>query len=137
MKDGEINTVSGEQCPMCGKNTLTLMETRRDIPFFGICYLFSMTCSNCHYHKADIESEEDKDPIAIEFTIQKEEDMKVRVVKSASATVKIPRIITVESSEASNGYITNVEGLLMKLKKQIEYIYIYSGNNCKKCSLCL
>lgn len=120
--DESINTVHGEKCPVCSQPTLTLMESRRDIPYFGVVYLFSMTCSHCHYHKADLEAEEQKDPISIEFTVEKEEDMKVRFIKSADATVKIPHIMTIEPGEAANGYITNIEGLLERVKKQIEFI---------------
>jgi len=48
--------------------------------------------------------------------------MKIRIVKSAEATVKLPRIMTIESGPASNGYITNVEGLLNRMKKQLENV---------------
>lgn len=117
----EINSVSGEPCPFCHEKTLTLMEAERDVPFFGKCYIFSMDCSSCNYHKADVEAEESKNPLKTTFEISSEEDMKVRVIKSSNATIKIPRIATIEPGEASNGYITNVEGILNRLKKQIEF----------------
>ena len=44
----------------------------------------------------------------------------MRIVKSSDATVKIPHIITIESGPASEGYVTNVEGLLQNIKKIIE-----------------
>jgi len=119
--DEAIQTVHGEKCPMCHKDTLTLMESRRDVPFFGVVFLFSMTCSTCHYHKADVEAEETKTPVKIEFTIEKEEDMKIRFIKSSQALVKLPHIVTIDPGEASNGYITNIEGLLNRVKKQIEF----------------
>lgn len=46
--------------------------------------------------------------------------MKVRVVKSAHATIKIPHVATVESAASSNGYVTNIEGILSRIKKQTE-----------------
>lgn len=119
-QEEEIQTVGGETCPMCAAKTLTLTEARREIPYFGPVYIFSMSCSSCHYHKADLETEEKKDPIKISFTIDSEDDMKTRVVKSSNATVKIPRIMTIEPGEAANGYITNIEGLLNRVKAVLE-----------------
>jgi zinc finger protein len=113
--------VKGQPCPMCKKKTLTLMEDEREIPFFGKCYLFSMTCSNCHYHKADVESEEKHPAVKYSLDIIKEDDMKIRVVKSAEATIKIPHMITMEGGEASNGFITNIEGVLNRIKKVVEF----------------
>ena len=117
----EPSIVKGEQCPMCKQKTLSLMEDEREIPFFGKCYLFSMTCSNCHYHKADVEAEEKHPPAKYTIEISSEEDMKIRVVKSSSTTVKIPHMITLESGENSNGFISNIEGILNRMKKVIEF----------------
>ena len=107
-------------CPMCKQKTLTLMEDEREIPYFGKVYLFSMTCSNCKYHVADVESVENKEPCKLSVEITSEEDMKIRVVKSSNGTVKIPRIMTIEPGPAAQGYITNIEGLLNRAKYAIE-----------------
>ena len=111
--------LSGQECPMCGKKTLTLTEDERDIPYFGRSYLFSMTCTSCKYHKADIEAAEQKAPSKFSLDIDGEEDMKIRIVRSSQATVKIPRVVTIEPAIASNGYITNVEGIIERVKQQI------------------
>ena len=114
------NTMKGQVCPMCRKKTLTLMEEEMEVPYFGRCYLFSMSCSHCKFHKADIESEDRKDPVRYTIDINGEKDMKIRIVKGSEATVKIPHMITIESGHASEGYVTNVEGLLNRIKQQIE-----------------
>ena len=115
------SVIGGELCPMCNKKTLTLMEDEREIPFFGKCALFSMTCSNCKYHKADVESLEKHPPAKYTLDINSEEDMKIRIVKSSAATVKIPHMISLESGEGSNGFISNVEGVLNRMIKIIEF----------------
>jgi len=119
-KEEKVEEVSVETCPMCRKKTLTLSEAEREVPYFGKVALFSMTCSNCKYHKADIESIEKHEPSKYTFEISSEEDMKVRVVKSSEATVKIPHITTITPGPASNGYITNIEGIFNRVKKQVE-----------------
>lgn len=114
--------MDGQNCPMCGNNTLTLMEDEREVPYFGKVFIFSMNCSSCKYHKADVESEKPNDPTKYVIDVNSEEDMKIRVIKSGDATVKIPRIMSIEPGPASNGYITNIEGLLNRAKVQLENI---------------
>lgn len=109
-----------QPCPMCKANALTLIEDEKEIPYFGKVYLFSMTCSNCKYHKADIEAAEKKEPCRYTFEVSSEKDMNVRVVKSSEATVRIPHIISIEPGTAAVGYITNIEGLLNRVKHAIE-----------------
>ncbi len=112
----------GQQCPVCGKKTLTLVEAERDVPFFGKIYLFSMDCESCDFHKADLETDNAGKPMKAQYEITCEDDMKVRVIKSSSATIKIPRITTIEPGAASNGYITNLEGIFNRVKMQIEKV---------------
>ena len=47
--------------------------------------------------------------------------MKIRIVKSSTATVKIPTFkITITPGPASIGYISNIEGLLNRVKEILE-----------------
>ena len=105
---------------MCGKKGLTLREEEVDIPYFGRVFVFSMSCTECGFRKADLEPAEKKDPASYTLEVSSEEDLNVKIVKSGAATIKIPRIITIEAGPASNGYVTNVEGLLERVKKVIQ-----------------
>ena len=116
------DVLEGQMCAFCKTNNLTLTEDERDVPYFGKVYVFSMSCSNCKYHKADVECVEHHEPARYTLDINSEEDMSIRVVKSGEATVKIPRITTITPGPASNGYITNVEGILNRVKYQLESI---------------
>ena len=107
-------------CPLCNEKTLVLMERETEVPYFGKILMFSMTCNSCKYHKADVEAVDQKEPVKYEFEISSEEDMKVRVVKSSEATVKVPHITTITPGPAAQGYVTNIEGLLSRIKYQIE-----------------
>ena len=109
-----------QNCPLCHEKTLILTERETEVPYFGKVYLFSMTCNNCKYHKADVESVEQKDPVKYEFEISSEEDMNVRIVKSSEATVKLPHLATITPGPASQGFVTNIEGILNRVKYQIE-----------------
>ncbi len=117
-----IEVLKGEQCPLCHKNTLTLTEYATEVPHFGIVHVFGMDCENkeCNYHLQDIEPETAGKATKYTIEISSEEDMKIRVVKSSKAVVKIPHVTTIEPGPASSGYITNIEGILNRVKVQIE-----------------
>ncbi|MEM4336922.1 MAG: ZPR1 zinc finger domain-containing protein [Candidatus Woesearchaeota archaeon] len=123
MEGYETNVLEGQECPVCHQKTCTLTETNRKIPFGEkevLVHLFSMTCNNCKYHTSDLEFEEKNEPVKYTLEVNSEEDLKIRIVKSAEATIKIPHIITIESGPQSQGYITNVEGLFNRVKHIIE-----------------
>jgi len=110
----------GEVCPVCHEKKLILTEREDEIPYFGKVFIFSMTCTNCKFHKADLESIDEKEPTKQSLEVSGEEDMKIRVVKSSQATVKIPHITTIEPGIDSIGYVSNIEGILNRVKRQVE-----------------
>src|SRR3989338_9558133 len=122
LEESKLNVVMGELCPVCSKKTLTLTEREQEIPYFGKVFLFSMTCNGCKFHKADLECAEAKEPARYSIEVSGSDDMGIRVVKSGQATVKVPYVANIEPGEASNGYVTNVEGILQRVKHQVEVI---------------
>jgi len=121
MTEEKPSELTGQQCPFCGEKALTLRESNMEVPFFGNVFVFSMTCTKCKYHKADVELPEGKqEPCKYTVEINSEEDMKIRVIRSADATIKIPHITTISPGTASSGYVTNVEGILKRIKRQVE-----------------
>ncbi len=118
----DIEILENETCPICSAQTLTLTEMERDIPFFGPIAVFSMDCSSCKYHKADVESLKEGEPAKYSVEVSSEDDLRIRIIKSSHATVKIPHVGSIEAGEAANGYITNIEGVLNRLKRQIEHL---------------
>ena len=115
-----MSEMKGENCAFCGQNKLTLREEEIEIPYFGRVFVFSMDCEGCGYRKSDVEHAEKKEPSRYTLEVASEDDLSIRIVKSGEATVKIPHIITMEAGPGSNGYVTNVEGLLDRVKKIIE-----------------
>ncbi len=115
-----MSELKGQPCHLCGEKKLILKENEMQLPYFGKIFILSMECEGCGFKKSDIEPAEEKEPARFTFEMQNEEDLNVRIVKSADATVKIPHVITIEPGVASEGYVTNVEGLLTNIKKTIE-----------------
>ncbi|PIN76489.1 hypothetical protein COV17_02315 [Candidatus Woesearchaeota archaeon CG10_big_fil_rev_8_21_14_0_10_36_11] len=115
-----MSEITNQPCPFCGEKKCTLKEEEIEIPYFGRVFVFSMDCSACHTRKSDVEPAEQKEPCRYTLEVSSEDDLNIKIVKSGEATVKIPHVITVESGPASEGYVTNVEGLLERIKKQIQ-----------------
>ncbi len=116
-----MNILEDQPCPFCKVNKLALIEDEKDIPHFGKVFLFSMNCKNCDYKISDIECAEIHEPSKYTITIDNEKDMSIKIVKSSTATVKIPQLkISVEPGNEAEGYITNVEGLLDRFVKVLE-----------------
>ena len=114
-------TINNEKCPMCSNDSLALYETEQDIPFFGKVFLFGMNCSSCGYKQSDVECESQKDPCKYEFTVENSKDLNVRIVKSSEATIRIPQLkMSVEPGVASEGFVSNIEGVLQRFKKILE-----------------
>lgn len=115
-----MEKLENQMCPLCGEKKLTLSEDEVEVPYFNKMFIMSMTCSNCKYHKSDVEAAEEKDPSKFTIEVSGPDDMNIRVVRSSQATIKIPHMVTIESGPASNGYITNIEGILNRVKHMIE-----------------
>ena len=115
-----VEELKGQQCPICSEKKLALREEEVDIPHFGRTFIFSMNCEGCKYSKSDIEAAEHKDPIKYTLDVDSDKDMDIKIIKSGEAIVKIPYIMTIEPGPTSEGYITNVEGLLTKVRKVLE-----------------
>ena len=116
-----MNTIKNQKCPMCFKKTLILTEGEKEIPYFGKVFIFSMNCSNCKYKVSDLEAATKKEPCKYTFEITSDKDMKIRIVKSSRATIKIPQLrMSVKPGPASEGYVSNIEGILDRFVKIIE-----------------
>lgn len=127
-----MEVIHGETCPFCSKKALSLMQTEKEIPYFGNVYVFSMDCTECKYHKADLELDNSGKKVKYTLDVASEDDLKIRVVKSAHATVKIAHIGSIEPGEASNGYVTNVEGILNRIKYQVESFKENTDDNSER-----
>lgn len=115
-----MDVLEGEQCPFCNNKTLTLTEDTVDVPFFGQCYVFSMSCSSCKYSKADLEAEETREPTKHELIVENDEDLNARVIRSSEGLITVGRFGSIEPGENAEGFISNIQGVLERFKKVVE-----------------
>ena len=112
--------LAGQQCTFCGEKKATLREDEIDIPHFGRVFVFSMHCDACNAHQSDVEPAEQKEPCRFTLEVTSDQDLNIKIVKAGEAVVKIPHVITIEPGPAAQGYVTNVEGLIERVKGVIE-----------------
>ncbi|AIF68734.1 hypothetical protein PAP_01470 [Palaeococcus pacificus DY20341] len=115
---GEIQEILLGDCPICGaKNSLKSLNFIHDIPYFGKVMESTIFCEKCGYRNADVMMLEEKEPRLYTVKIEEEKDLFTRVVRSKSGTVELDEIgVKIEPGPASQGFITNVEGLLERVK---------------------
>lgn len=107
-----------EICPICGaKGTFQVFGRIDDIPYFGETMETLATCSSCNFKHSDVTHLGEHEGTRYDFLIKSEEDMKVRVIRSSTGTIKIPGLgVTISPGPGSQGYITNIEGVLNRVK---------------------
>lgn len=115
-------------CPACGgENKAKSIMREINIPHFGDVLETTIQCGLCGFKHSDIISLEQKDPVKYILPIDKN-TLSARVVRAQSATISIPEIgVKVEPGPKSEGYITNVEGILIRFqdatKKALNLFY--------------
>ncbi|MDD3985336.1 MAG: ZPR1 zinc finger domain-containing protein [Methanobacterium sp.] len=107
-------------CPVCnGNNTLDMTSKADKIPYFGEVMESTLLCSECGYKHSDTICLEVKEPVKYTLKISKDK-LNTRVVKSQTTTLSIPELgLKVEPGPKSQGYISNVEGVINRFESAI------------------
>ncbi|WP_297515279.1 ZPR1 zinc finger domain-containing protein [Thermococcus sp.] len=118
---GEVQVISLGDCPICGgKNTLKAIQHIHEIPYFGKVMESTIICEKCGYRNADVMILEDRPPKLYTVKVEEEKDLFTRVVRSKSGTIELEEIgVKIEPGPASEGFITNVEGVLERVRETL------------------
>ena len=116
----EINEMA-IKCPVCAvEGFATSIMKEIEIPHFGKVLETTIQCKKCGFKHSDVIALEHNEPAKYSLKISKE-TLSVRVVRSQSATVTIPEIgVKVEPGPKSEGYVTNVEGILTRFEGAVK-----------------
>jgi len=108
-------------CPICKSSKSLKMTTKtQNIPYFGEIMESTLICQKCGYKHSETICMEQKEPVKYTMILNKEK-LNVRVVKSQSATLSIPELgLKVEPGPHSQGYVSNVEGVLKRFEKAVK-----------------
>ncbi|RLF81202.1 hypothetical protein DRN32_01490 [Thermococci archaeon] len=117
----EMYEVRLGDCPICGgKNTLKALNHIHEIPYFGKVMESTIICEKCGYRNADVMILEEKEPKLYSIKVEEEKDLFTRVVRSKSGTVELEEVgIKIEPGPASQGFVTNIEGVLERTRETL------------------
>ena len=119
--DEDLVTEMIIKCPACGiEGSAKSIMKEIEIPHFGKVMETTLLCPSCGFKHSDIIALEQNDPAKYVLEINKN-NLSIRVVRSQSATVIIPELgIKVEPGPKSEGYVTNVEGVLTRFESAVK-----------------
>ena len=120
MNDETINEMI-IKCPACGiEGVAKSIMKEIEIPHFGKVMETTIQCPSCGFKHSDIIALEQNDPAKYVLEINRN-NLSIRVVRSQSATVIIPELgVKVEPGPKSEGYVTNVEGVLTRFESAVK-----------------
>lgn len=102
-------------CPLC-QTDLVMNWQRDNIPYFGEIMHVSARCQ-CSFRFADTMILSVKEPMRYEMPVETSEDLDARVIRSTSGTIRIPEMgVTIEPGSVSESYVTNIEGVLQRVR---------------------
>lgn len=102
-------------CPLCQAD-LVMTWQRDNIPYFGEIMYISARCQ-CSFRFADTMILSVKEPMRYEMPVETSEDLDARVIRSTSGTIRIPEMgVTIEPGSVSESYVTNIEGVLQRVR---------------------
>jgi zinc finger protein len=102
---------------------MTTSQSEYEVEHFGAVLLTVVTCQRCGYKHTDVMNLTNRQPVALTVKISSSEDLNIRVIKSGTATVSIPEFkATITPGPYSEGYISNVEGILLKIEDALTFM---------------
>ena len=121
-------------CPVCGREIKILTATY-DTPYFGKILITTINCE-CGFKHADSFIAEIKDPLRVVVEIN-ENTLFSKVIRSTSGTVRIPELgLSLEPGPASQAFITNIEGILMRFEDIVEVAKRWNRDDSEKVERC-
>jgi zinc finger protein len=122
------------RCPSCDTESMTTSHSQYEVDHFGSVMLSASTCGRCGYKHSDVLMLTERETTAITGQINSIEDLNMRVIKSGTATILIPEFgATITPGPYSEGYISNVEGVLQRVEDALTFMLSSAkGNKLKK-----
>ncbi len=109
------------RCPICGKADLEVKSILYTVPFFNEIAMFTMRCPSCSFRHNDIFSTEQHQPSRWTLRVKDPSMLRVRVIRSSSGTIRLLEFgIDVEPGPAADSFISNVEGVLQRVRPVVQ-----------------
>ena len=109
------------ECPACGHKGMKSIVSTLDLPMLGDALQTTLICPKCGFRTSDVMITGQSEPVRYTFHVKNAEDVNARVVRSTSGTIRVPELgILIEPGPASESFISNIEGVLMRVLDVLE-----------------
>ncbi|TAJ45325.1 ZPR1 zinc finger domain-containing protein [Methanofollis fontis] len=109
-----MRTVLRAPCQVCNREIEYIYQTE-NIPYFSEI-LIESACCPCGWRMSDTFILSEGQPSHSEIVVERVADLDIRVIRSSSGTITVPELgIEIKPGPASEGFITNVEGVLDRI----------------------
>jgi len=127
-----VQTVVPGPCPSCNTEIEYLYKTE-NIPYFSDILIISAICPSCGYKFVDTQLLKHGEPARYSVTIDVEEDLAIRVVRSMSASIEIPEFgVRIDPGPTCQGFISNVEGVLDRIATVVNMTFRWGTDEEKE-----
>lgn len=111
------------RCPSCDAECIVSSQSEYEVEHFGSVLITVSSCQKCGYKHTDVTTLTAREPTALSAKITNVNDLNIRVIKSGTATVSVPEFgATITPGPYSEGFITNVEGMLDRIKDALTFM---------------
>ncbi len=133
MGDSITENMLNVPCPMCQTEPTLFRTEIMNLPYFEEVLLTVVYCKHCRFKYSDVIITEQNEPLEFKILISGIDDLKIRIIRSSSATVELPELgIKIEPGAASEAYVSNVEGLLNRVVEVVEQAIRFASEDEKK-----
>jgi zinc finger protein len=121
------------ECPVCN-HSARLTTFTHPVELFGELLFNNLVCSACGFKWNDVQTlKVDQKPVKFIGSISKESDIKIKIVKSSTTTIRVPELeVEIEPGPISDGYVTNIEGLLDRIQAILGQLLRSAENDAEK-----
>ena len=113
-------------CLQCSEEIEYLYKTV-EIPYFSDALITTVICGSCGFRSVDVMILGENEPVRYTLAPSSPKDMEARVIRSTTGTIEIPELgILVEPGPICEGFISNVEGVLVRIGDVIDRVITWS-----------
>ena len=118
-----LNFTENVKCLACFKDNCVNYNYTIDDVYFGKIDILTANCKSCGFRDSSFNFRDKRPPSKYCLKIEDHKDLNIRVIKCGNCDVEIPELdLTISSSDFSVGFISNVEGLLLKCKELVKLL---------------
>ncbi|GAB6943507.1 ZPR1 zinc finger domain-containing protein [Vulcanisaeta sp. JCM 14467] len=128
---GKLLYTGIEKCPVCGRESLHVVEILYNDPTFGDLILYSNQCDYCGYRRVDIQYLNSRGPSRIIYEVVDDVDVyRTYIFRSRTARISSPELgFDIDPGPDAEAMITTVEGLLLRMLDVAERMEVLNEDN--------